>query len=247
MHPTDIAHPDYFHKVVDCQWACPAHTPVPEYIRLIAQGRFGDAYMVNWNSNVFPGILGTHMRPPVRARVPPRPRGGKSRREARAGRDLPPEARRRRLQGGHHLAASEEARQAQRQTHRVRRRRPGLAHGGARSRAAGLSRDALRFGPSRRRHDPLADSQVPPSRERDRRGGGLHPRPRHRVQGRPSHRFAQGAARRRLRRRLHRLGRPAGPRPRHPGPQGCRGQHPHRHRLAFVGVLRAHRRRSASA
>ena len=58
MKPTDIAAPDYFHKVVDCQWACPAHTPVPEYIRLIAAGRYGDAYMVNWNSNVFPGILG---------------------------------------------------------------------------------------------------------------------------------------------------------------------------------------------
>ena len=58
MKPTDIAHPDYFHKVVDCQWACPTHTPVPEYIRLIAAGRYGDAYMVNWNSNVFPGILG---------------------------------------------------------------------------------------------------------------------------------------------------------------------------------------------
>jgi formate dehydrogenase beta subunit len=58
LKPTDIGHPDYFHKVVDCQWACPAHTPVPEYIRLIAQGRYGDAYMVNWNSNVFPGILG---------------------------------------------------------------------------------------------------------------------------------------------------------------------------------------------
>ncbi len=58
MKPTDIAHPDYFHKVVDCQWACPAHTPVPEYIRLIAAGRHSDAYMVNWNSNVFPGILG---------------------------------------------------------------------------------------------------------------------------------------------------------------------------------------------
>jgi formate dehydrogenase beta subunit len=58
LKPTDIAHPDYFHKVVDCQWACPAHTPVPEYIRLIAAGRYGDAYMVNWNSNVFPGILG---------------------------------------------------------------------------------------------------------------------------------------------------------------------------------------------
>ena len=58
MKPTDIGHPDYFHKVVDCQWACPAHTPVPEYIRLIAHGRYSDAYMVNWQSNVFPGILG---------------------------------------------------------------------------------------------------------------------------------------------------------------------------------------------
>ena len=58
MKPTDIQHPDYFHKVVDCQWACPAHTPVPEYIRLIAAGRYSDAYMVNWQSNVFPGILG---------------------------------------------------------------------------------------------------------------------------------------------------------------------------------------------
>jgi len=48
----------YFHKVVDCQWACPAHTPVPEYIRLIAQGRYADAYMINWVSNVFPGVLG---------------------------------------------------------------------------------------------------------------------------------------------------------------------------------------------
>jgi formate dehydrogenase beta subunit len=58
LKPTDIGAPDYFHKVVDCQWACPAHTPVPEYIRLIAAGRFGDAYMINWRSNVFPGILG---------------------------------------------------------------------------------------------------------------------------------------------------------------------------------------------
>ena len=58
LKPTDIAHPDYFHKVVDCQWACPAHTPVPEYIRLIAAGHYGDAYLVNWKSNVFPGILG---------------------------------------------------------------------------------------------------------------------------------------------------------------------------------------------
>ena len=58
MEPTNTEAPEYFHKVVDCQWACPAHTPVPEYIRLIAAGRYSDAYMVNWKSNVFPGILG---------------------------------------------------------------------------------------------------------------------------------------------------------------------------------------------
>ena len=58
MKPTEISNPEYFHKVVDCQYACPAHTPVPEYIRLIAAQRYTDAYMVNWESNVFPGILG---------------------------------------------------------------------------------------------------------------------------------------------------------------------------------------------
>ena len=58
MKPTDTSRPDYFHKVVDCQWACPAHTDVPSYIRLIAQGEFSDAYMLNRESNVFPGILG---------------------------------------------------------------------------------------------------------------------------------------------------------------------------------------------
>ncbi len=58
MQPTDISDPQYFHKVVDCQYACPAHTPVPEYIRLIAQERYTEAYMLNWDSNVFPGILG---------------------------------------------------------------------------------------------------------------------------------------------------------------------------------------------
>ncbi len=58
MTPTDTSNPDYFHKVVDCQWACPAHTPVPAYIRLIAQERYGDAYMLNRQSNVFPGVLG---------------------------------------------------------------------------------------------------------------------------------------------------------------------------------------------
>jgi len=58
LQATNTTLPTYFHKVVDCQWACPAHTPVPEYIRLIGQGRYSDAYMVNWVANVFPGILG---------------------------------------------------------------------------------------------------------------------------------------------------------------------------------------------
>jgi formate dehydrogenase (NADP+) beta subunit len=58
VQPTDITVPDYFHKVVDCQWACPSHTPVPEYIRLVADRRFTEAWAVNWQSNVFPGILG---------------------------------------------------------------------------------------------------------------------------------------------------------------------------------------------
>lgn len=58
MKPTDIKDPEYFHKVVDCQYACPAHTPVPHYIRLIAAGKYTEAYLVNWESNVFPGVLG---------------------------------------------------------------------------------------------------------------------------------------------------------------------------------------------
>lgn len=58
MQRTDTGNPEYYHRVVDCQWACPAHTNVPEYIRMIAQGRFDDAYILNRDSNVFPGILG---------------------------------------------------------------------------------------------------------------------------------------------------------------------------------------------
>ena len=58
MRATNVTNPEYYHRVVDCQWACPAHTPVPEYIRLIAQGDYQGAYLINWKSNVFPGILG---------------------------------------------------------------------------------------------------------------------------------------------------------------------------------------------
>ncbi len=58
MQATNVTDPTYFHKVVDCQWACPAHTPVPEYIRLIGQGRYSDAYMINWGPMYFPVFWG---------------------------------------------------------------------------------------------------------------------------------------------------------------------------------------------
>jgi NADPH-dependent glutamate synthase beta subunit-like oxidoreductase len=58
LKPTNIEDPNYFHKVIDCQYACPSHTPVPEYLRLISQGKYDEAFKINWISNVFPGILG---------------------------------------------------------------------------------------------------------------------------------------------------------------------------------------------
>jgi hypothetical protein len=99
LKQTDIANPDYFHKVVDCQWACPAHTPVPEDIRLIAAGRYSDAFMINWESNVFPGILGRTDRPcdgMPRGRVEEDPRCGQIMKSGltRGDGDLPLEARR---------------------------------------------------------------------------------------------------------------------------------------------------------
>ena len=78
MKPTDIKDPEYFHRVIDCQFACPAHTRVPEYIRLIAEKKFNEAYEINWESNVFPGILGRICDRPCepacrRGRVEPKP------------------------------------------------------------------------------------------------------------------------------------------------------------------------------
>ena len=70
MQPTNTRDPQYFHRVVDCQWACPAHTDVPQYIRLIAEGRYTDAYMLNRASNVFPGILGRTCDRPRPSNIP---------------------------------------------------------------------------------------------------------------------------------------------------------------------------------
>ena len=131
MKLTDIGDPNYFHKVVDCQWACPAHTPVPEYIRLIAQGRYTDAYMINWKSNVFPGILGRTCDRPCE----PACRRGRVEKEPvaicrlkRVAADFKDDVR----------AAAETGREQERQAHRAGRRRARLAHRRARSRAARL-------------------------------------------------------------------------------------------------------------
>ena len=140
MKPTDISDPDYFHKVVDCQWACPAHTPVPEYIRLIAAGRYSDAYMINWDSNVFPGILGRTCDRPCE------PACRRGRVEENNGEKPEPVAicRLKRVAADYkddiRAAPAEGAGEEKRQAHRLHRRRPGLAHGRARSRAARLRR-----------------------------------------------------------------------------------------------------------
>ena len=220
MQATDIRRPDHFHRVVDCQWACPAHTPVPEYIRLIAAGRYADAYMVNWHSECVPRHSRAHLRPSVRAGVPARPRRGEPGGAARAGRDLPPEARRRRLQGRHSRPHAAAAGAHERQARGLHRRRPGLADSGARPCPSRLRGHCLRPGPEGRRDDPHADPALPAARGSDRRGNRLRARPRGRVPGRRAHRFDEATAGRGLRRGVRRFGRAARPRPRRSRPPG---------------------------
>ena len=191
MKPTDISAPDYFHKVVDCQWACPAHTPVPEYIRLIAEGRYSDAYMINWRSNVFPGILGRTCDRPCepacrRGRVEETPVA--ICRLKRVAADFKDDVKDRMPK-----IAREE-----RQTRCDRRRRSRLARGRPRPCADRLSLHRVRCRPEGGRHDAQPDSEIPAAGFGDRRGNRLHPRSRHRVQGRPSHRQPEEAADREL-------------------------------------------------
>src|SRR3974377_1547908 len=164
MKNTNIAAPDYFHKVVDCQWACPAHTAVPEYIRLIAAGRYSDAYMINWRSNVFPGVLGRTCDRPCepacrRVRVENQPvaicrlkRVAADYKDDIKGRLPKPAARKngRRiaLVGGGHGSPPVA---------------PRLAHSGARPRASRLSLRRFRPRPQSGRHDPHADPEIPPA------------------------------------------------------------------------------------
>ena len=188
-----------------------------------------------------PGDFGPHLRPAVRAGLPPRPR------RERAGGDLPAQARRRRLQGRHQRPPAQGAQDQERQAHRARGRRPSLARGGAGLGPDGLPMRRVRPGSEIRRHDAHANSEIPSAGKRHRRGMQLHPRYRHRVRRLKAHRQPEGAARGKFRRRLRRLRRAARPRSRHSRPQGSGQEHPYRHRLAVQRLVRPHRLRSASA
>jgi len=230
VQPTDIRKPEYFHKVVDCQWACPAHTPVPEYIRLIAAGRYSDAYMVNWESNVFPGILGRTCDRPCepacrRGRVEENngDGSGKSKPEPVA------ICRLKRVAADH----KDDIRGRLPQPGKPNGRRVAcigagrLADGGARSRAAGLPHQRVRQRRQGRRLHAHPGAALPPARGGDRRGGRLHPRPRHRLPRRPAHRLAQGPAGRRFRCRVRRLRRAARARSRPAWPREAAAKHIH--------------------
>ncbi len=147
MKPTDIRVPDYFHKVVDCQWACPAHTPVPEYIRLIAAGRYSDARIPSTGSQTFSPILGQHLRSPVRAAMSPR--RVEENNSVDAGKPEPVAiCRLKRVAAdnqGHRLhprAHAQAGRAQERPAHRLCRRGAFRAHGRARPRAARLTRSS---------------------------------------------------------------------------------------------------------
>ncbi len=190
MAATDVSDPRYYHKVVDCQWACPAHTNVPGYLRLIAQGRYDDSYLLNRESNVFPGILGRTCDRPCEPACRRAPRGRK------AGRDLPPQARGRRPARRHHRPAPQGAGAEERQADRPRRCRPCLAHGGERPAPARLRRHDLREERPAGRTDADQHPVVPPAGPSARRRVRLHHRHGGHHEVRHPGRQHEGAARR---------------------------------------------------
>ena len=175
MKLTDIDDPNYFHKVVDCQWACPAHTPVPEYIRLIAQGRYTDAYMINWKSNVFPGILGRTCDRPCE----PACRRGRVEKEPvaicrlkRVAADFKDDVTALHAETG----ARTRTASASRWSAAVPPRSPSRAIW----RRSAMNASCSTAIAQSRRHDAHADPEIPPAGFGDRRGMRLHPRSRHR-------------------------------------------------------------------
>ncbi len=242
LKPTDIAQPDYFHKVVDCQWACPAHTPVPEYIRLIAAGRYGDAYLVNWKSNVFPGILGRTCDRPCepacrRGRVEeggdqkakPEPVAICRLKRVAADfkediRDACPSRRRKRTASASRSSAPDRRRSRSRAI--SRRSATSSSCSTAMRKAGGMMRTQI---PKFRLPESVIDEEMGYVLDL-----GVDFRAGQRID---SMRALLGRG---LRRGLRRQRRAARPRPRRPGPRGSRGEHPHRHRLAVERVVRPH-------
>ncbi len=188
MKRTDTSNPDYFHKVVDCQWGCPAHTDVPEYIRLIAQGRFDDAYMVNRESNVFPGILG---------RVCDRPCEPACRRGRM---DEKPVAicRLKRVAADHRGDITDRLPVAPDRKNGKKialiGAGPRFADGLQRPDAAGLRVHHFRGAGRGRRPDALQHPVFPPAAEGARRRNRLHPRHGRRHSLQPSRRKHEGSA-----------------------------------------------------
>ena len=241
MRSTDIRVPDYFHKVVDCQWACPAHTPVPEYIRLIAAGRYDDAYMVNWKSNVFPGILGRTCDRPCE---PACRRGRVEDHQA----EKPEPVAICRLK----RVAADNKSDIRAHLPKPAAKKNGLkiacVGGGPASLTVARDLAPLGYHVTVFDQDPLAGgmirTQIPrfrlPVEVIDEECGyvldlGVEFRGGKRIDSMKA--LLAGG----LRRGVRRLGRAARPRPRHSGPQGSREEHPHRHRLALVGVVRPYR------
>ncbi len=234
MKPTDISAPDYFHKVVDCQWACPAHTPVPEYIRLIAEGRYSDAYMINWRSNVFPGILGRTCDRPCepacrRGRVEETPvaicrlkrvaADFKDDVKGRMPRPSPKNGKRIAIVGGGPASLTVARDLAPLGYHCIVFDQD--------PKAGGMMRTQI---PKFRLPDSVIDEETDYILDLgiEFRGGTAHRQP-------------EEAAVRKLRRDLRRLRRAARPRARHPRPQGSGKPYPHRHRLALQRLVRPHR------
>ena len=198
LQPTNIADPAYFHKVVDCQWACPAHTPVPEYIRLIAAGRYADAYMVNWVSNVFPGILGRTCDRPCE----PACRRGRVEEDNGRARPSPSRSRSAASSASPPTTRSDVARRACRRV--APRNGKRVACIGAGPASLTVARDLAPLGYAVTVFDGeakaggfmrSADPALSPARVGDRRGDGLHPRSGRRVSRRRTHRLDEGTAR----------------------------------------------------
>ena len=236
LQPTDIRDPDYFHKVVDCQWACPAHTPVPEYIRLIAAGRYADAFMINWHSNVFPGILGRTCDRPCE----PACRRGRVEEEPVA------ICRLKRVAADYKGDISDRlpqpGRAHERQADRPGRRRPRLADRRARPGPARLPLRGLRHRPARRRHDPQPDPEIPPARAASStRKSATSPTSAWRCGSASGVDSLKALLAEDYDAIFVGSGAPRGRDLPIPGRAGSRGQHPYRHRLAVLGLVRPHR------